>query len=247
MRSVTDGGAKELLAIGGRSLLEHALADLEASGITAALVIVSPDKLAIERTLGSRFGAMTLDYAVQESPRGLADALALARPFTTGEPFVCWLPDNFWLGRRPATAQLLAGMARHPDEHGVALIERPLASFDPTATGAAGFVDVAPTAGDDALPILNVHPKGRPPHLPGPTFLKGFPLDLWRFDLFERIERQRRSQAAGKIPAEQDDTPILQELAAEGRLRGVVLRDGALFDCGVPRGYAAACAAITSS
>jgi UTP-glucose-1-phosphate uridylyltransferase len=65
---------------------------------------------------------------------------------------------------------------------------------------------------------------------------QGIPLDLYQPDVFDRIRRERaalRTAAAREL----DDTPILAELAREGRLIGVVLRDGRLFDCGIPEGY----------
>jgi NDP-sugar pyrophosphorylase family protein len=60
-------------------------------------------------------------------------------------------------------------------------------------------------------------------------------------EVFERWERLRAGLAPG---AELDDVPLLQTLAAEGRLVGVVL-DGPFFDAGVPEGYTAALAALS--
>lgn len=250
MAALAAGRAKELLPVAGRPLLAHALADLEQSGITSSLLIVSPQKREIAATFGARFGTMTLEYAVQNEPLGLADALALAEPFVAGAPFVCWLPDNLWIGRRPATAQLIEGM-RHAALatpatacHGVALIERSLDGFDATSVGAAGFVVTAPAPADAPnLEITRVFAKGERPALSGTTFLKGFPLDLWQPDLFDRVRHLRATTTTGEL----DDTPLLQQLAREGALRGVVLREGTLHDCGVPRGYRAACSALAST
>lgn len=245
MAALAGGRAKELLPVGGRPLLEHAFADLASSGITEALIVVGPAKPEIRAAFGDRCGPLALHYVTQAEPRGLADALSLAEPFAAGEPFVCWLPDNLWVGRRPATAQLIAGWCAEgdPAASAAALVERTSAAFDPVTVGSAGFVTTAPSRTPSGRRIAHVHPKGERPALLAPTFLKGFPLVLWRPDLFERIRQERARARSGEL----DDTPILQQLAQEDALLGVVLRDGALHDCGVPRGYSAACAALASS
>jgi glucose-1-phosphate thymidylyltransferase len=236
--AIARDGAKELVSVAGRALVEHALADLAASGIAEALIVTSPRKPMLAAMLGSRAQGVALSYVVQEEPRGLADALSLAEEFVAGEPFLCWLPDNLWSGRRPAAAQLLDAFGRAPRAHVVALLQ--IAAADVLRHGAAGFVETAPSsAGPDLARIVRVLGKGARPPLPSDpagTLLKGFPLDLWQPDLFDRI----RALRARSPPGELDDTPILQELAAEGRLFGAVLRDGRLFDCGIPEGLAAA-------
>ncbi len=244
MRTIAGARPKELLPVGGRSLLAHALADLAAGGIEEALLIVSPGKPEIAATLGSSCAGIRLEYAVQPEPRGLADALALAEPFAANAPLLCWLPDNLWLGRRSATEQLLAGHATEPTRTLAALVEHATARFDPRLVGAAGFIEWrAPRSDRPAAPISieRVFAKGAAPPPAGPTFLKGFPLVLWSSDLFARIAALRATVTAGEL----DDTPILMALATEGRLGGVVLRDGELFDCGVPGGYARACTAAS--
>ncbi len=245
MATHAGGRAKELLPVGGRPLLAHAFADLAGSGITEALVVVSPEKPEIRATFGDHCGSLALRYVMQSEPRGLADALSLAEPFAAGEPFVCWLPDNLWIGARPATAQLIDGWRAEGDSaaFAAALVERSSAAFDPVTVGSAGFVTTAPAGEPSRRRITCVHAKGERPAQLAPTFLKGFPLALWQPDLFDRIRRER----ARARPGELDDTPILQQLAREGSLLGVVLRDGTLHDCGVPRGYSTACAALASS
>ena len=237
MRAIARGRAKELLSVAGRTLLDHALDDLERSGIAEALIVTSPGKPEIEATLGSRRGGVELRYEVQPAPLGLADALALAESFAGGEPFVCWLPDNLWSGSQPATAQLLKALAQVPDVQLVGLIE-----LDPSAEGSygsAGYVDVEPGTAD-LVRIERVHDKGSRPQATGARRLKGFPLDVWQPELFERIKAARKTSGNGEL----DDTPFLQAFAREGRLFGVVLRGGRLFDCGFPGGLESARAAL---
>jgi dTDP-glucose pyrophosphorylase len=245
LRAIARGRAKELLTVGGRSLIDRALADLAAGGITEALVVTSPEKTELARTLGERLHGVALRYVVQEEPRGVADALALAENFCAGEPFVCWLPDNVWSGKSSATAQLLDGARRAPDATLVGLIEVAPAAL--ARHGAAGFVECEPLAGAaDLVRIARVLDKGtRPPPSGAGPLLKGFPFDFYSADFFDRVRARRAApddEARGVAArgGELDDTPLLQELAREGRLVGVVLRDGRLFDCGIPEGLLAA-------
>jgi hypothetical protein len=92
----------------------------------------------------------------------------------------------------------------------------------------------------DLVRIDRVLPKGTRPAATGASILKGFPLDLYQPDLFERIRARRATNGAGEL----DDTAFLTEFAREGRLHGVVLRGGTLFDCGIPEGYRGAVAAL---
>lgn len=235
MQSVSADQAKVLLPVAGQPLVVHALRDLAAAGVTEALVITSPDKPEIERRLGRSIEGIALTYGVQARPDGLADALSLAESFVAGEPFFCWLPDNVWIGSPSASAQLAAGLARVPASHGVGLHE--LSAADLPRFGSAGFVQTsAVPSARDLVRIDRVLAKGSPPPVRDGRVLKGFPVDLYRADLFDRIRRLRAAHAGREF----DDTPLLDELAREGRLHGVVLRDGELFDCGIPDGYHAA-------
>jgi UTP-glucose-1-phosphate uridylyltransferase len=244
MRAVAGARAKELLPVGGRPLLAHGLHDLAAAGVTDALIVVGPDKPELARELGSRVSSVALHYVEQREPLGVADAIALAEPFAAGEPLFCWLPDNLWsprAGARSASAQLAAARTLHPDATLVGLIEVPRESL--ARFGSAGFVEATPL-GPDRVRIERVLPKGSRPEAGGATVLKGFPLDLYSPDVFDRIRRERAALRASPTASELDDTPILAELAREGRLVGVVLRDGRLFDCGIPDGYRGAVEAL---
>lgn len=239
MAAVRGGHAKELLGLGGRPLIAHGVHDVAAAGVTEALVVVSPDKPELEQALGRAIDGVTLRFAHQPRPDGLADALALAESFTAGEPFLCWLPDNVWSGTVAGSVQLAAALARVPTSHLVALVELPADGL--ARYGSAGFVATTPVAGArDLHRIDRVLPKGTRPTPRAATILKGFPFFLYQHDLFDRIRRER----AGHAGRELDDTPILMALAAEGRLHGVVLRGGSLFDCGIPEGYRGAVAAL---
>src|SRR6185437_4054431 len=48
-----------------------------------------------------------VDVVVQPDPRGLADAVRLGRDFARQSPLAVALPDNLFIGDKPALAQLI--------------------------------------------------------------------------------------------------------------------------------------------
>ena len=256
MAAVAHGRAKELLEVGGRPLLAHAFSDLSASGLGQALIVTSPLKPELAATFGPRFGSLELSYVEQPEPRGLLDAIELAVRSVADLPILVWLPDNHWRGTRPAAAQLLAALESIPSalmrDRLVTLVA--LVEIDRSQVGrfgGAGFVETAEVRGHpDLVEIERVYAKGERSPQHGARLLKGFPFHLHSSAarLLAEITAQRTAHESGPGPArELDDTPLLQLLAREHRLFGVILRDGALYDCGIPAGFAAASAAAQSA
>ena len=94
---VTRAVPKEMLPVGRRPMIQYAVDEAMTFGIGDIYIVISPDKEIIRAyfsSLGSRYREK-LHYLVQEKPRGLGDALLLARPYIEpGEPFAVLLPDN---------------------------------------------------------------------------------------------------------------------------------------------------------
>jgi glucose-1-phosphate thymidylyltransferase len=70
------------------------------SGVREVLFITTPDdSSAFKRLLGdgSQWG-MSFSYAIQDQPRGLADAYRIGRAFLDGSPSVLILGDNIFFG-----------------------------------------------------------------------------------------------------------------------------------------------------
>lgn len=80
------GLPKAMAPVGGRPFLEVLLRQLERSGVTRVLLSVGYLRAAIEEHFGSTFAAMSLDYAVEETPLGtggaIRKALAMAKEDT---------------------------------------------------------------------------------------------------------------------------------------------------------------------
>ncbi|HAF54520.1 MAG TPA: glucose-1-phosphate thymidylyltransferase [Thauera sp.] len=105
--------SKQLLPVYDKPMVYYPLATLMLAGIREILVISTPqDTPRFEQLLGdgSRWG-IRLQYAVQASPDGLAQALLIAEAFLDGSPSALVLGDNLFYGHDFA-AELRAASAR---------------------------------------------------------------------------------------------------------------------------------------
>ena len=97
---ITMGVSKQLLPIYDKPMVYYPLSVLMLSGIREIAVITTPqDQEQFRRLLGdgSQWG-LTLDYIVQASPDGLAQAYLLAEDFLEGHPSAMVLGDNIFFG-----------------------------------------------------------------------------------------------------------------------------------------------------
>lgn len=101
LHPITLGSSKHLLPIYDKPMIYYPISILMLAGIRDILIITTPnDQASYKRLLGdgSSFG-INLDYQVQESPDGLAQAFILGEEFI-GEEDVCLvLGDNIFYGQ----------------------------------------------------------------------------------------------------------------------------------------------------
>ncbi|MCH9789146.1 MAG: glucose-1-phosphate thymidylyltransferase RfbA [Actinomycetia bacterium] len=99
---ITKGVSKQLLPVYDKPMIHYPLSTLMAAGLRDVLVITTPeDSDSFARLLGdgSDYG-MTLSYAVQPRPEGLAQAFLIAEDFLDGDAAALILGDNLFYGPR---------------------------------------------------------------------------------------------------------------------------------------------------
>ncbi|MDD2858725.1 MAG: glucose-1-phosphate thymidylyltransferase RfbA [Candidatus Nanopelagicales bacterium] len=128
---ITKGVSKQLLPVYDKPMIHYPLATLMGAGLREVLIITTPDDSAsFQRLLGdgSDLG-MTISYAVQPSPDGLAQAFLIGADFLAGDQAALVLGDNLFYGpglggklsalTQQVGANVFAYEVANPSEYGV--------------------------------------------------------------------------------------------------------------------------------
>ena len=97
-RRAAERGAKGMMPLGARPFLDYVLSALADAGIQSATLVVSPEanemRAYFERTAPPQ--RLRIGFAVQEEPRGTADAVRAARAAVGDETFLVLNSDNYY-------------------------------------------------------------------------------------------------------------------------------------------------------
>ena len=134
---ITRGVSKQLLPVYDKPMIYYPLSALMLAGIREVLIITTPHEQAGFKTLlgdGSQWG-LTLQYAVQETPNGLAQAFVIGADFVAGQRSALVLGDNIFFGHglvelmqsarnREHGATVFGYRVHDPERYGVAEVDQ---------------------------------------------------------------------------------------------------------------------------
>ncbi|MDD6279304.1 MAG: glucose-1-phosphate thymidylyltransferase RfbA [Oscillospiraceae bacterium] len=210
--------SKQLLPIYDKPLVYYPLSVLLLAGIKDILVISTPDDTPnYEKLLGngSRIG-VHIEYKIQKTPRGLADAFILGAEFIGNDSVCLVLGDNVFYGKD--FTRLLRTAMEQAETSGAAIFGFPVK--DPTAFGVVEF--------DKDNRVISIEEKPSEPKsnyaVPG--------LYFYNNDVVE-IAKNVKPSARGEI----EITSVNNAYREAGKLKVTLMGRGiSWLDTGTPEG-----------
>ena len=128
--------SKQLIPIYDKPMVYYPISTLMLAGIRQILLITTPQDLVLYKNLlgdGTDFG-VDIEYEAQESPRGIAESLIIAKHFLAGESCLLVLGDNIFHGvglgtdlknsLRSSGAHIFTYDVANPSDYGILFTNR---------------------------------------------------------------------------------------------------------------------------
>ena len=137
LRPLTHTGPKQLIPVANKPVIFYCIEDLKNAGIKEIAIVVPGHDLPRAEAIRNEVGngerwEIKIVYIYQEMPKGIAQAVAIAKDFLNNENFVLYLGDNMLKGgikkfveefnNSNADASILLSKHEHPEKFGVALL-----------------------------------------------------------------------------------------------------------------------------
>lgn len=210
--------SKQLLPIYDKPLIYYPLSVLLLANIREVLIISTPHDIDGYKNLlgdGTKIG-IHIEYAVQETPRGLADAFIIGESFIGSDSVCLVLGDNVFYGQH--FSGILEQAKEQAESSGASIFGYPVKN--PTAFGVVEF--------DENNRVISIEEKPKNPKsnyaVPG--------LYFYNNDVVE-IAKNVKPSERGEI----EITAINNEYLRRSRLRVTLMGRGmAWLDTGTPKG-----------
>ena len=170
---ITKAVSKQILPLYDKPMVYYPLSVLMLAGIREVLIISTPRDISLFKELfgdGSQLG-LEFQYAVQDQPRGLADAFIVGKNFIGSDSVALVLGDNIFYGQS-FTTTLKSAAAKIQQEQGAVIFGYYVK--DPTAYGVVEF--------DAAGKVLGIEEKPAKPKsnyaVPGLYFYDNSVVDI---------------------------------------------------------------------
>jgi len=149
---ITKAVSKQLLPVYDKPMIYYPLSCLMLAGIREVLIISTPRDLPLFREIFSdgKWLGMHFEFAVQEEPRGIADAFIVGKNFIGTDDVALVLGDNIFYGQS-YTAILKSAVKKVSEQKGAVIFGYYLA--DPTAYGVVEFDKKGNVLGIEEKPV----------------------------------------------------------------------------------------------
>jgi glucose-1-phosphate thymidylyltransferase long form len=215
MEPFTNAYPKELLPVGEKAVIHHAIEDMKEAGITDICIVVGWKQHAIIDYLGSGEDLdVQLTYVVQDDRNGLAGAVKSAEHYVEDDAFAVVLGDNYVDDKR--ALRELVRFHRHNS------MDATVGAFNPEDVTSYGIID----PGDDNM-VDGLVEKPEEDEAPSELGISGlYVFEPAIFDAIEDIERGKGG--------EYQLTDAIDELRKQDYRVGYDQIKGTRIDVGTP-------------